>query len=304
MFVVQNFLWRFNYIEFFLSLFASVGALWGVIEFSNFVFGETWVEWIRVPVSFILPICGVVFGLIRAWPKFSTQRSVVGTDTIIGVKIGSIISTNATMIVGAPTTFDVQIEDDMISEESVQGKFQSSSGIPLEEIARQIFESLKSISPIEELSKESKPLGNRSKYLPGTVALVRGEKQNALFVALATFNASMKANLSKQEFVDALPRMWSQIRERGDNKSIAVPLLGGGFSRLSATKKEIFFELVASFVVTARDQNVTDHLTIWIHPTDFKKGGFNFEEIEKVLDMECGYVQRSMSIDDRISKEV
>lgn len=261
------------------------------------------VLWIAVePTSFFLPkfaavarcywwlfvVTGLVAGLWRAWPRLSVRAPVVGTDALVEIRICDVFSQQGAVVVGSSTTFDTTMDDGTISSKSVQGQYTQHYADSVEDLDRQLMDSLAGI-PAENLGRQVKSYGKKMKYPVGTVASVTCNRKRAYFVAIATFNQHKVASSRTQDILDSLPRLWEFVRNRGGLHPISIPVLGSGFSRVQAKREELIREIVKSFVAASQIGRFCERLTISVAPRDYRDGHIDLPALGRFLEHECKY---------------
>ena len=272
---------------FFSSLLQSFGVLWLVVEAGNFFlprFGSIALDW-----WWAFLITGAAVGLWRAWPHLSVKSRVSDTDALVEIRGCDIFSLGGALVVGSNTTFDTLIEDGTISDASVQGQFTRRFVDSVDELDRQIAVSLEN-TPFENRT-EDKPYGKHREYAIGTVASLSSSGKRAYMVAIASLNSYRVASTNREDVLDALPCLWEFVRSRGGLEPLCCPILGSGFSRVTAPREELIREIVKSFVAASRVGKFCEHLTIAISPEDSCRGYINLDALDRFLEHECKYAR-------------
>lgn len=286
--VVPNIIRAVFCVQFFESALAALGIVWLVIEFTNFLWPDNSAVSVLRQNWWFLAATIVLYGVVRSWPISKISRKISNSDIEIRVVRGDVFKHENPLIIGAPTTFDVSLNDDIISVHSMQGRYATTYFSSPDDLERQMREVCADLTPIREIGAEHKPYGPRLVYQRGEAVCIKNPQRNAYFVPLATLNRHKTAQLEVPEYVEALSVMWSSIRDKGDYSPIDMSLIGAGFSRLNLDRKAILVEIVASFVAASKSGKFTDQLNIVIRDQDFTRGSFTFELIEKILESECG----------------
>jgi hypothetical protein len=66
--------------------------------------------------------------------------------------------------------------------------------------------------------------------------------------------------------------------------------MGSGRARVSATREEIVFEIIKSFIAASTEKTFCDKLTISLHPKDVVRCDIDISELERFLDYSCNYI--------------
>lgn len=280
----------------FSSIFYALGILWTVVEATDFFFSsESWGQSIK-EYWWLFLLFGTVIGLLRAWPNFSVHSKIDGTDIEVAVRVGDIFSVTDPIIIGSNTTFDTKVSDGTISPKSVQGQFTSKYFASENDLNSVITRTLDKIPPKTVRTKAAKPYGGLKEYEFGTVIVVTSEKRVAYFSAISSLNQNGVASANQNSFLDALPRMWDNIRTCGEYGHLCCPIIGSGFTRLNMTREQIIMEIIKSFLVATVEAKFSERLTIFVSHEDFGKGNVNMTRIANALEHECKYALANRSL--------
>ena len=284
----------FSVTHFLGSLLQAFGVLWLVVEITAYFFSDrAWAGNIK-SWWWVFLLAGIGIGIYRAWPKLCVKSRISDTDVDVEVRVGDIFSTDGAIIVGSNTTFDTTIEDDTVSENSIQGQFTRRFCSSIPELDLQIDSALNGVTPVCARSKTDKPYGKVNEYEFGTVTPIEVGGKRAYFAAVARLNEYRVASSDRDKFLDALPRIWESIRSRGGFEPLCCPILGSGFSRLNLTRQELVREIIKSFVAATVEAKFCEKLTVVIHSKDFREGHVDLDKIGRFLEHECVYA-RSIS---------
>ena len=257
-----------------------MGILWVTIKATEYFFSDfIWVQK-NQDYWYVFLFIGVIFGIIRALPKTKISKSIDGTDVNIEVKIKDIFASNKSIIVGCNTTFKTSVKKNIIDLKSIQGQYLKKYFENENELNKQVKKEL------SKLPANSKIKPNANEYEMGTTIVV-GKERRAYLVAIASLNKHNNAETNSDSFFRMLPKMWSEIRSKGNMEAFDCPILGSNFARLNIKRQELLIELIRSFIVATREGKLTESITFYILPNDFKKSRINMEEIRNLLDYEC-----------------
>lgn len=270
------------------ACFQALGAIWLTISLLSFFFSKVFDDFAKGWWG-IIAIIAVIFGIYKTLPRKKISMKIFNDDVEIQIIIGDIFKSKNPIIVAAPTTFDTNITDGSISPKSIQGKFCEQYATNISVIASEIREFLPSLTKLRKINKKEKPFGPTDVYKPGTIIPIKNTSRQAYFVAFATFNKHKVVNMEIEEFLQALPAMWLELKDKGEHGEYDIALIGSGFSRINLTKKQVLQEIVKSFVAscTANGSSVTK-LNIYISKADYTKYDMDFSFFEKLLEFETG----------------
>ena len=237
---------------------------------------------------FIVPSATSLHAAWNSRQRFPSSL-ISDTDIIVELRVGDMFKREGAFIIGSTTTFDTSMEDHTISEKSIQGQFTLRFAHDVRELDTQLNESLAHVPIQSELPVTSKRFGKRNSYGRGTVCPVILNNRKAYFVSIASLNNNRVAQSTLDELLDALPIMWSQLRERGGMENLVCPILGSGFSRINTPKEKLVQHLIRSFVASSREGKLTEKLSIMIPGSDLNEGKIDLEALRKFLEHECTY---------------
>ena len=287
----------FGFLKFFGSLLQFLGILLVVDKVverysQNNDWLGFWAETIgHVEVLGTVLIVGFVIGMFRAWPRHKVGARIQGKDVDIEVRIKNIFSSNDAIIAGCNTTFDTRTR--VISERSIQGQCMKRYFNGGENLVQQIQEALKKLFPSETRGEDVH--SKHVEYEMGTTIAVVGKsrkgfrerKRKIYLVAIAEINAHGAAVSDDVKLLSALPKMWAEIRIKGEMENLDCPILGSGFSRLKMNRQQLIEELIRSFIAATHEGKLTEKITFYILPDDFKKGSLELKKIGRFLEHEC-----------------
>lgn len=282
---------RFSWGHFPGALLQAFGALWLLIQATDFFFSDpAWTAFVR-SIWWLFCICGLLIAIRRAWPKRSVEARIKDTDVMVEIRIGNILKQDGAIIVGSNTTFDTSLEDGTISKSSVQGQFTEQHFDNVRELDQKLDQALKPVSSTATRTTDDKPYGKVKEYELGTVAPIEFGGRKAYFVAIARLNSERVASSDANAFQDALPKIWNGLRSRGGMEKLVCPVLGSGYSRLKLTRKELVQAIIRSFVVASQEGKLTEKLSIVVRPEDLRQGQLSLEDLHRFLECECLYTQ-------------
>jgi len=289
--VIWKLLKQFSLKRFASSFLQAFGILWWLVEVTAFFFSDR--PWVATIKSgwWIFLITGVIVGSYRAWPRISVKERISDTDTDVEVRVGDMFSQPYALVIGSNSTFDTAMDDKTISPKSLQGQFTREYCPSISELDKQLDFALQNVSPRNIRNKQDKPYGKSKEYELGTVAPIDIGGRHAYFVAIAVLNEHRVAASDRDKFLDSLPRMWAEIRRRGEFEPLCCPVLGSGFSRLNLTREELIREIIKSFVTATVEGKFCEKLTVVISPKDFREGHVDLQKIGRFLEHECIYAR-------------
>ena len=271
-----------------VSIMGSFGVLWVCVEVVDYFFaGSSWVGWLRSN-WWVFFATGLCIGALRTLRPIGARIS--NTDIRVQIRVGNIFwkRFRGAIVVGSNATFDTSIEHGEISRSSVQGQFTSRYfGSGVTDLDLRIDAALKGTTPLRQHTDATKPFGKMLEFRLGTVAKVSGGERTGYLVAISRLNSNKVADSDLNEYQDALPVMWEEIRCRGTQEDIVCPVLGTGLSRLPLSRMQAIRIIVRSFVAAASEGKLAGSLTVVVQPRDVKD--LDLRELREFLNCECSH---------------
>lgn len=264
------------------SLLASYGILFTLIKFIKLFNEEIEVYLNDKYLWFIL--IGLIISYANSKPKFKISRKLKGRDISIEIVVADLFNMKGDKIIGCNTTFDTEIPA-VISPKSIQGQFTKKNFSSVSHLNNDIENSLIN----EPYLNIDKTIGKKRKYDIGTVAKVTVGDETNYLVAIADISDKGVASTTNEKLTLSLSKLWYFISTNGSTEPIIIPILGSGFSRLTASREELIIEIIKSFIASCSESKFTEKLKICIHPDDFFKKNIDLNKLEKYLDHVCNY---------------
>lgn len=124
--------------------------------------------------------------------------------------------------------FDTKVDNEIISENTLNGQFIKKEIKDVTDLDSKIESDrhLLANKTEENINRES---GKKQKYKLGTIFKY---DENTLLTALSHFDEENKAILSVQDYIRFLINFWDEINQVYGGKTIVIPLLGSGITRI------------------------------------------------------------------------
>lgn len=267
--------------------FAPVGIGWTLTGVAN-ASGYTEVISPYLKYLWFLLAIGFALAVYFNWPKRSVSTQLPNIDTEVEVRIGDIFRSKSPLVVAIPTTLETDFDSRAIDRSSIQGQFTLKYCRDPSTLKGAINKASGHVQNFEMVRNFYSEDEQVRRFPPGEVFVVRDFCRVGYLLTFASFNEHGTAQITHNEFVDLLPKLWLGVRERGDVGSIDVPLMGSRFGRTGiGNRKEILRELIVSFSVASAETRLSDKVTFYIRPSDFTRWGFTFDYIERLLKNIC-----------------
>ena len=246
-----------------------IGALWLLIELVRFFGGPENADAIRsLWWVFLLVAIGLI--IYQLWPRKRFEFLVSGRDIAIELVIGDIFRESGAIVIGSNTKFETNPA--VIAPNSVQGLFTAKHCKDMKSVNQQINAQVAAL-PTD---------------FGGTVT-VHGMGRTAYFCAIAEMNNAGVAQGTIENLREALGGLWSYLAQSAEKGTVNVPVLGSGYSRITASREELIREIVLSFLAALTESNFCDRMRIVIHPKDVKQYKIDVERVQNFIAHSCEY---------------
>lgn len=217
---------------------------------------------------------GLVFVLcllilyIRTWRYLNNMRSIELSveGSKVTVKTGDIFAENGLKVIAFNEYFDTQVDDVIISRNSLNGKFINGhlpDSLPAldEHISHYRFQEEEIIG--EDKSRE---VGKKFRYDLGTICVYH----DFLLTAFTHFDQYNRANLTMPEYLRFLITFWDRVNRVYAQRSVSVPIFGSGITRIKEHKnisdEDLLKIMLWTFRISETRFKHPARLTIIIHP--------------------------------------
>ncbi|WP_410650953.1 macro domain-containing protein [Amycolatopsis sp. cmx-4-54] len=223
---------------------------------------------INLPISLILLAAAAIYGLVRSWPR-PIEQSYSSPKTEIRLLVGDLFSSPENLVIGMTSTFDTSVPH-VIAQTSIQGQFLARIyHHDVQSLDAELAGALSRFSPIGTIEKH----GKRAVYPIGTVATLQNKRQHYFCVAYSEMDSENRAQASIDGLWRSLTNLWDEVRNRANGDPVAMPIIGGGQSRISQilpAQDSIRF-VALSFLLASRHSRVCERLDIFVRPEDAER---------------------------------
>jgi hypothetical protein len=232
---------------------------------------------------------GIVMAIWSNWPVLRFSSKLGGRDVRISLVIDDILKLNGAIVMGSNTTFDVDVRQNLISKNSVQGKFSEQYYDGTLAIEAEVTAGLNNI-PFETLTGQR--VGKSARYPIGTVVKLTPKGRTGYLLAISNLNEHGVASGTFDDLKTALAELWVYLGSKGSkDEQVLIPILGTGFGRLRESREAVFREIVRSFVAACSESSFCDDLTIVLHGDDLAKHKMEFKDLCEFLNSVCKYTE-------------
>ena len=251
--------------------FAIVGGLITVVELSDIAGIEKVRELFQQYFWLVLLVVAILSVIIK-WDRLRyTVKIADSPDITITLKVCDALKNEGAVIIPTNSTFDTVMEDEFISEASIQGQYQIKffkNRIP--ELDKKLKEGLTGKHCVE--LKDGRQ-HNIERFPIGTVSRVNEKNKRAYFLADSDIDPQgHPIDVDATDVSQALTGLWYELSRSGNCEPYSIPLIGTGKARAKdVSRNEVVQQIILSFLAASKEHKITESLTICIHPGDFEK---------------------------------
>lgn len=219
----------------------------------------------KAPWGWVIAALSLAFGLYRAWPRPVEQR-YTRPHTEIRIRPGDLFEQDANLVIGMTTTFDTAIPN-IVAENSVQGQLLTRAyDHDLVELDKDIADALVGV-PVEQVIEKE---GKTDAYPMGTVAVLKHGRKLHYLLAYTAMSEQNEARTTVANVWHCLDRLWESVRATSNGDAIAIPVIGGGQSKLSNVlpAHDAVRLMAMSYMFASRHERVCERLDIIVLPQD------------------------------------
>lgn len=201
----------------------------------------------------------------------------INNSTLI-IKTGDIFEEEGLKVIAFNEYFDTQVDNRIIAENTLNGKYIKSKISDLNEFDKLINEDIHLNEKVIE-TNNGRLHGKKKRYCLGTVFL----HNDYVLTAFSKFDNENRAYLYMNDYINFLINFWNEIDIIYAGRSISIPLLGSGITRFkgfdSVTEQELLELLIWSFKVSRIKFTYPSQVSIIIHESKTDK--INFYNLKK-----------------------
>ena len=212
----------------------------------------------------------VLAAIVRAWPRHRFSVRFDHPATTITVKVGDLFAEKGHIVLGFSDTFDTEIGD-LISGDSIQGQFLTRMYRgDRDRLDRELTAALNGHSSSMDRSKAK---GKQHRYPMGTTVTLDGEGRRFICCAYSRLRAD---NYMAESDIDtiwaSLGSLWQEIRVRGEQRPVAVPIIGSFLARVGGSTCTLLVRLILlSYFVHSRVKPIASELVLVVSEKDLEK---------------------------------
>ncbi len=196
----------------------------------------------NLKIYFAIALIGLfIFIYIGMFINANIKKSVKVTinNTRLEIIYGDLFKVSGLKVIGFNEYFDTIVDNVIISEKSLHGKFIKQYISDINEFDRTIENGLgdKKFS-----LNNSRLIGKKKRYKLGTLFEYKNE---FIFTSFAKFDDRNRACLTLEEYIEFLISFWNEIDVVNNGRDVNIPLMGSGITRFnSSVSKQELLELI------------------------------------------------------------
>lgn len=194
--------------------------------------------WELISASIFLVALISIYFVIYFRANKLTEASIDIGGTTVSVKQGNIFEEEGLKVIPFNEYFDTIVDNKIISELSLNGKYIKNINQNLFELDRQIEDDIFLNSENNILEKNAKRKGNigkKIKYKLGSSVVI----DDYVLTAFSKFNDNNEAELTMTQYINFLLNFWDEINRVYAQKSVTVPIFGSGITRFKGGFNDI-----------------------------------------------------------------
>lgn len=216
----------------------------------------------RLIISLIV-LFSLALVFLKMWhsanKQFNKKLTINSTD--VTIKYDDLFSQQGIKVIGFNEFFDTQVDEKIISSNSLNGVFitQHSAGAP--SIDSTIDNEVRLIKNVVERDVSRLYGGKTIRYKLGSICPV----EDYFLLALSRFDEDNRATISIEDYISCLMHMWNELDRYYAGKPISMPLLGSGITRFNnadLSPQELLKYIIMTFKASKVKFNNTSSLTI------------------------------------------
>lgn len=232
-----------------------------------------------VGITFVILLIAIYLVLWIQANKLKYMNLTINNSTAV-VKVGDIFQEEGLKVISFNEYFDTLVNEKVIASSSLNGKFIKQYIKDIDVFNKGICESKHLLSRRLE-SNKFRSQGNTQKYKLGSIH----QHDDYLLTAFSRFDEDNRAFLTMTDYINCLLNFWNEIDIIYANRSVVIPLLGTGITRLkdydAMSEQEKLELLLWSFKVSRVKFTYPAKITVVIHESLQDK--INFYELKKII---------------------
>lgn len=189
--------------------------------------------------------------------------NVEGSD--VTIRVGDIFQQPGLKVIAFNEYFDTQVDNQIISEHSLNGIFiKKYLGVPVSMLDQHIENYAFDSSEILE-NNSARKLGKKVRFQIGTICVYK----DYLLTSFSKFDANNMARLTMPEYLEFLINFWDKVNQVYAQQSVSTPIFGSGITRIQGHKnisdEDLLKIMLWTFRISEMRFKYPARLTVVIH---------------------------------------
>ena len=156
------------------------------------------------------------------------QISIEIEGSKVDITTGDIFKQDGLKVIAFNEYFDTQVDNVILSKESVNGKFiESELKSDVKTLNTYIGDFQFDDGDVAEVNVPRR-IGKRTRYRLGTICVYK----DYILTAFARFDVNNKANLTMPEYLEFLVNFWDKVNKVYAQQSVSTTIFGSGITRI------------------------------------------------------------------------
>ena len=207
----------------------------------------------------------LIYLVIWIWSNRLNKIDINVEGNDVTIKVGDIFQQPGLKVIAFNEYFDTQVDNQIISEHSLNGIFiKKYLGVPVSVLDQHIENYAFDSSEILE-NNSARKLGKKMRFQIGTICVYK----DYLLTSFSKFDANNMARLTMPEYLEFLINFWDKVNKVYAQQSVSTPIFGSGITRLQGHKnisdEDLLKIMLWTFRISEMRFKYPARLTVVIH---------------------------------------
>lgn len=234
---------------------------------------------IYIGISFFLVLIIIYFGMWIHANCLKCSKFTINNSNVT-VKVGDIFQEEGLKVIAFNEYFDTVVDEEIIASSTLNGKFIKQYVNNIDELDQKISKS-SHLSSQKLENNTNRNRGKTQKYKLGSIF----KYNDYLLTAFSKFDTDNRAFLTMVDYINCLVHFWDEVDIIYADRSIVIPLLGTGITRLknydSMSEQEKLELLLWSFKLSRIKFTYPAKVTIVVYKP--LKDKINFYKLKEIV---------------------
>lgn len=265
---------RINFFSFRRNFIAVIATLSSLITIYSFCSDSVPAEVKDNPIFslMILLFVSIVISLLLSKEREKVKIKI-NNNTMLNVFVGD-LGNYKNVVIPVNDYFDTQVDDFVVSPDSLHGKFIKNEFGGNTELLGQMMD--EQLVDIKHKINSTRRIGRKKYYPLGTTIKISYKDRDYYLVVLTQFDSNNKANLNSSSYQIIVASLLDFIATHSQGKRISLPLIGGSArTGLHTLSKQQKLELIILSMMLSDRLSIDEGLDIVISKNDWKRISLN-----------------------------